>query len=154
IIVVGAGAAGLGTAAELRRLGSEAVVLERGDSPGAAWRARYDGLRLHTIRRLSGLPGAPIPRSAGRWGSPHAYVRYLETFARASGVDIRPGVEVTRIDRSNGGWRVQTVQGTLEADAVVIATGMSNVPFVPEWPGRSSFGGELIHSGEYRNAAP
>ena len=65
VLVVGAGAAGLGTAAELRRLGIDVVVLERGDAPGTAWRERYDGLRLHTIRRLSGLPGAPIPRSAG-----------------------------------------------------------------------------------------
>jgi putative flavoprotein involved in K+ transport len=36
----------------------------------------------------------------------------------------------------------------------VIATGYSNVPMLPDWPGRESFGGELLHSAEYRNAAP
>src|SRR5215831_8884832 len=99
-VVVGAGAAGLGTAAELRRLGIEVGVLERGDGPGAAWRNRYDGLHLHTIRSLSCLPGAPIPRSAGRWVSRDAYASYLESYARESGVEIRSGIEVTRIDRS------------------------------------------------------
>jgi len=154
VIVVGAGAAGLGTAAELQRLGVDAVVLERGDGPGAAWRARYDGLHLHTIRSLSGLPGTPIPRSEGRWLSRDAYVRYLERYAQASGVDIRTRTAVTRIDRADGGWLVHTAQEDLAADAVVVATGMSNVPFMPDWPGRSSFAGELIHSAEYRNPMP
>ena len=35
--------------------------------PGAAWRERYDRLRLHTPRLLSGLPGREIPRRYGRW---------------------------------------------------------------------------------------
>src|SRR5262249_2647460 len=52
-----------------------------------------------------------------------------------------------------GGWRLHTSRAALEADVAVVATGMSNVPFLPKWPGRSSFGRELIHSGEYRSAA-
>ena len=59
---------------------------------------------------------------------------------------------MTRIDRAEGGWRVATSRGDLDAGAVVVATGMSNVPSVPDWPGRASFGGELIHSADYRNA--
>ena len=143
VIVVGAGAAGLGTAAELRRLGIDAVVLERGDGPAASWRARYDGLHLHTIRSLSGLPGAPIPRSDGRWVSRDAYVRYLERYARDNNVDIQVQTSVTRIDRGDGGWRLETSRGELHADAVVVATGMSNVPFMPDWPGRASFAGRV-----------
>ena len=151
-IVVGAGAARLGTAAELRRLGFDVVVLERGDGPGASWRARYDGLHLHTIRSLSGLPGAPIPRSEGRWVSRDSYVRYLERYARDNGVDIQMQTSVTRIDRGDSGWRLETSRGELDANAVVVATGISNVPFMPDWPGRASFAGELIHSADYRNA--
>ena len=41
------------------------VVLEAGPEPGAAWRARYDRLHLHTPRLLSGLPGYRIPRRYG-----------------------------------------------------------------------------------------
>lgn len=154
ILVIGAGAAGLATAAELGRLGVDAVVLERGDGPGAAWRARYDGLHLHTIRSLSGLPGAPIPRSAGRWLSRDDYARYLESYARSSGLGIRTGIDVTRIDRTDGGWQVHTTHEAFDAEVVVVATGMSRVPVLPDWPGRSSFGKELIHSADYRNPGP
>jgi putative flavoprotein involved in K+ transport len=152
VVVIGAGAAGLGTAAELGRLGIETLVLERGDGPATSWRARYDGLHLHTIRSLSGLPGAPIGRSEGRWVSRDAYIRYLERFAREHRIGIRTQTTATRIERADGGWRVLTSRGELDADAVVVATGISNVPFVPDWPGRASFGGELIHSANYRNA--
>ncbi|WP_163540785.1 hypothetical protein [Occultella kanbiaonis] len=36
------------------------------DAVGAAWRGRYDSLRLDTPRELSGLPGLPIPREMTR----------------------------------------------------------------------------------------
>jgi cation diffusion facilitator CzcD-associated flavoprotein CzcO len=86
-VVVGAGPAGLATAASVRRRGVEAVLLERGARPAEPWRGRSDRLRLHTIRWLSGLPGHRIPRSAGRWVSRDAFVEYLErqgTLVRSS----------------------------------------------------------------------
>ena len=55
IAIVGGGSAGLATAALLRGEGLHPLVLEQGPEPGAAWRMRYDRLRLHTPRLLSGL---------------------------------------------------------------------------------------------------
>ncbi len=49
-IIVGAGPAGLAVAAMLGQRGITYTLLERADSIGAAWRNRYDGLRLHTVR--------------------------------------------------------------------------------------------------------
>ena len=37
---------------------------------------------------------------------------------------------------------------------MIVATGYNGEPFVPDWPGREGFTGELIHSSEYRNPAP
>jgi putative flavoprotein involved in K+ transport len=37
---------------------------------------------------------------------------------------------------------------------VVVATGYNHSPLVPDWPGRESFTGELIHSSAYRNPEP
>jgi NADPH-dependent 2,4-dienoyl-CoA reductase/sulfur reductase-like enzyme len=62
VVIVGAGPAGLAVAAELRRRGIAATVLERGARVGEAWRGRYDRLHLHTIRWPSQLPGYRIPR--------------------------------------------------------------------------------------------
>lgn len=48
VAVCGAGAAGLGAAASLRRAGLDPLVLERSDRVGASWRSRYPALRLNT----------------------------------------------------------------------------------------------------------
>jgi cation diffusion facilitator CzcD-associated flavoprotein CzcO len=37
---------------------------------------------------------------------------------------------------------------------VVVATGYEHTPFIPEWPGKDSFTGELLHSSTYANPIP
>lgn len=151
LVIVGGGSAGLATAALLRRDGLEPVVLEAGPEPGAAWRERYDRLRLHTPRLLSGLPGKRIPRRYGRWVRRDDLLEYFTDYADAFGIDVRTGVRVDRIDP---GWRLETSAGPIDAEAVIVATGYNGAPFVPDWPGREGFTGELIHSSRYRNPEP
>jgi putative flavoprotein involved in K+ transport len=151
IIVIGAGASGLAAAAELGRAGEDVVVLERA-AIGAVWAGRYDRLHLHTVRWLSGLPGYAIPRRFGKWPARDRVAEYLALYAAFHGLDVRIGVEVERVDREGDGWVVTTHNGPLRADRVVIATGLSNVPFTPDWPGAGAV--EIIHSAAYRNAAP
>ena len=155
LVVVGAGAAGLATAALLRRAGREPLVLEAGPEPGAAWRERYDRLRLHTPRLLSGLPNRRIPRRYGRWVRRDDLIEYLHDYAAAEGVEVRTGVHVDRIDRDGGGWTLALGGGeSLRAETVIVATGYNGTPWIPDWPGRDGFTGELVHSDDYRNPAP
>lgn len=150
-VVIGAGPGGLAAAAALGREGVPAVVLERGDAVAASWRRHYDRLHLHTVRWLSGLPGMPIPRRAGRWVSRDGFVAYLEAYARRHRLDVRPGTEVRSLERAGDGWRLATSRGAWSAAAVVVATGENRIPFLPRWPGRDGFGGRLLHSSEYRS---
>lgn len=138
----------------MQQRGLPCTILERSSSVGAAWQGRYDSLRLHTVRWLSGLPGARIPRRYGRWVSRDDLVAYLHDYAARH--ELRPelGVEVTRIDRDGTGWRVQTSDGGRAADAVVVATGYSRTPYLPDWPGREAFPGTLVHSADYREPSP
>jgi len=151
VCVVGAGPAGLAAAATLTQAGLQVVVLERAEV-GASWTSRYDCLHLHTVRWLSGLPGHPIPRSSGKWPSRDRVVDYLRAYAARSALDVRAGVDVTRIEREHGRWVVRAAGADVEADRVVVATGYSNVPFVPDWPG--TLGGDILHSSAYRNPDP
>ena len=151
VAIVGAGSAGLATAALLRRAGIDAVLLEAGPEPGAAWRERYDRLHLHTPRLLSGLPGRRIPRRYGRWVSRDDLIAYLRDYAEP--LDVRTNARVRRIEREDDAWRLDLEGEQLSARAVIVATGYNGTPFIPDWPGRDHFAGELIHSSEYRNPA-
>jgi cation diffusion facilitator CzcD-associated flavoprotein CzcO len=135
----------------LAKAGARVVVLERTEV-GASWTSRYDCLHLHTVRWLSGLPGYPIPRSSGKWPSRDGVVDYLRAYAARSALDVRASVDVDRIDREDERWVVRSAGGDVDADRVVVATGYSNVPFVPDWPG--AFEGEIVHSTAYRNPKP
>jgi putative flavoprotein involved in K+ transport len=148
VVIIGAGPAGLAAAATLRARGIDATIIERG-RVGEPWRARYDRLHLHTIRSLSHLPGYRIPRNFGRWVARDQFVQYLEQYAVHHRLEPRFEVEATRLDRENGHWNVQTTAGTIPARVVVIATGLTRLPYVPRWPG--TFDGPLVHSVDYRN---
>lgn len=154
VVVVGAGPAGLGVAAELQARGITCTVLERGDVVGAAWVTRYEGLRLHTARWLSGSPGVRIPPFLGPWVSRHDYHRYLRYYAHRRGVRVECGVAVERIDRVDNGWRLATSAGPIDAGTVVIATGLCHEPRTPAWAGVDGFTGTFLHADAYRTPAP
>jgi putative flavoprotein involved in K+ transport len=154
-IVCGAGAAGLASAACLRRAGIPVTVLERGDGVGTSWRRRYDGLRLNTVGWMSGMPGYRASRRRyGEFPTRENWIRYLEDYTRHHGLEPDFGTEVQRVDRADGGWRVESSAGSHEARFVVMASGFDHDPFIPDWPGRDAFAGTLIHAAEYRNSEP
>ncbi|MGP3990592.1 flavin-containing monooxygenase [Streptomyces sp. 3N207] len=163
--ILGAGPGGLATAAALRERGISAVVLERTDAVGASWRSHYDRLRLHTARTHSSLPGLPIPRAYGRWVARADVVRYLERYAAHHRIEVATGVEVHKLERADDEERAEASEGgqwvlhanggrRLTAPAVVVATGYNHTPYLPSWPGRDSFTGELLHASRYRSPAP
>jgi cation diffusion facilitator CzcD-associated flavoprotein CzcO len=155
-IVIGAGPAGLAAAAVLKAAGVPAVVLEKTADVAASWRKHYDRLHLHTVRWLSNLPGYRFSAKHGRWVSRDGVVRYLEGYVRHHALDVRTGVEVTGLERDDGAgeWVLDTPAGELRARYVVVATGYNHTPVLPDWPGRDSFEGELIHGQDYRNPEP
>jgi putative flavoprotein involved in K+ transport len=153
VVVVGAGTAGLGVAAELGRRGVEAILLERADAVGASWRSRYPDLHLNTDRRISGLPGAGIPRRAGRWPARDDFIAFLDEYAERRDLDIRFGTEAHRIDHDGEGWRLCLSDGVMRARFVVICTGHDRYPYFPPWPGMDDFAGELLHANEFHDAA-
>jgi cation diffusion facilitator CzcD-associated flavoprotein CzcO len=76
---------------------------------------------------------------------------YLQEYS--AGMRLRLGTRVHRIDRTDGGWELVLDRGSLTAAHVVIATGSDAEPFLPDWPGLDSFGGTVIHAGQFRNVA-
>lgn len=154
VAIIGAGPAGLATAAALRAKGVRPTVFERGDDVGSSWRRHYDRLHLHTVRWLSGLPGMAIPRSEGAWVSRDGVIRYLETYTAHHHIDVRTGVTVETIERTDTGWLLRSPQGEEHADTVIVATGYNHTPVMPDVPGIDGYTGELLHVRDYRNGRP
>jgi cation diffusion facilitator CzcD-associated flavoprotein CzcO len=151
VVVIGAGPAGLASAAELGRWGVRAVVLERAPAVGSSWRGRYDRLRLNSSRWFAALPGARYPRGTPVFPSRDQMVAYLEEYARSNGIDVRLNTSVERVDRDGEGWVVSSSVGDFAADHVIVAGGYDHSPFIPDWAGRESYERPLLHAARYRN---
>jgi hypothetical protein len=55
-VIIGAGQAGLATAARLQKLGLKVCIIERNSRVGAPWRDRYESLQFNTPKDFSGCP--------------------------------------------------------------------------------------------------
>jgi cation diffusion facilitator CzcD-associated flavoprotein CzcO len=154
VVVVGAGPAGVAAAVALKDRDLRPLVVDQAEEVASAWRSRYDRLRLNTCRPFSHLPRRRFAKGTPMFPSRDQLVAHLDEHAHEDGIDLRLGTRVERIDRSNGGWALQTPAGELRAPQVIVATGYEQEPVIPEWPGRELFAGRVLHSCEYRNPEP
>ena len=153
VVIVGAGAAGLSTAAALSSRGVDALVLDRDVRIGGTWARRYERLHLHTIRRFSGLAHHPIPRSYPRYLSKDEYASYLAGYAERFRLRVSLGESVPQfvlLTPQTSSGRSRPRDRTLGSEIVVVATGHYAEPRVPSWQGIDEFQGRLLHSSEYR----
>jgi putative flavoprotein involved in K+ transport len=130
--VIGAGHAGLAASRFLTEQSIDHVVLERGDVAHSWRRERWDSLRLLTPNWQSRLPGHAYagPDPDGYMSMPEV-VAFIEGFAAWAQAPVRTGTAVTSVTPRDGGYRLATGTGEIEARGVVIASGACNLPSVP-----------------------
>ena len=96
VVIIGAGPAGLASAACLTRAGVACIILEKEREVAASWRRHYARLRLHTIKSLSALPGLAFPASDPRYIPREGVIAYLERYAQQFGLAPRFGEPARR----------------------------------------------------------
>lgn len=153
VIVIGAGLSGLAAARALSVRNIPVTILDAGERVADPWRARHPQLRLNVHRHFASLPGLPMTRRDGVFVRRDTVVDYLERYANGLHVPIHLGAEVTGIERTGAGWRVTTPDRDYACAHVVIATGRTRVPHIPDWPGRERFTGEILHAAELGDVA-
>lgn len=154
VAVIGAGPAGVAMAVSLKDRGLHPLLIEQAECVGAAWRGRYDRLKLNTGRPFSHLPNRRYPKGTAMFPHRDDVVAHLDRHAREEGIERRLGTRVDRIERRPGGWRLLTSTGVIDTKHVVVANGNQHTPRIPDWRGVSDSTVEMLHSSAYRNPGP
>jgi putative flavoprotein involved in K+ transport len=150
VVVVGGGQAGLALGHFLSRQGRDFTILDAGDSPAAAWRARWDSLKLFTPVRYDSLPGLPFPGEPDSYPGRDDVVHYLTRYAQHFALPVQLNRRVLAVRAGEDGYLVESEEGTFEAAQVVIATGPFQQPRVPRVAEQLDSDVVQLHSSQYR----
>src|SRR3954451_19292129 len=131
VIVVGGGQAGLAIGYFLSRQGRDFRILEAAGEPAAAWRERWDSLRLFTPVRYDSLPGLAFPGDPDGYPGRDDVVAYLSDYARDFELPVELVSRVRAVHGGERGYLVELDDRSYEADQVVIATGPFQIARVP-----------------------
>jgi cation diffusion facilitator CzcD-associated flavoprotein CzcO len=161
VLVVGGGHNGISTAAQLRMLGVDALVVDRLPQVGDVWRNRYGSLALHNKIHLNHLPYMKYPETWPLYLTKDMLGDWLESYAKAMDVNVWTSTEFVggRWDEENQIWvaRLRREDGTervLRPHHIVFANGgIVGRPKHPDFPGLSDFKGEVMHSHSYVSGA-
>ena len=155
VVVVGGGQAGLSMSWHLTRRGIDHVVLER-ETVAHEWRdSRWNNFTLVTPNWQCVLPGY-----AYRGPDPHGFMKrdevyeFVRSYAESFGAPVRERVTVTSVQHAaNGGYDVETTDGRIHTDQVVIAVGGYHIPTIPRFAEKLPVSIVQLHSSEYRGSA-
>jgi len=154
-LIVGGGQGGIALAARLKRLGVPALIVDSRERPGDAWRSRYKSLVLHDPVWYDHLPYLPFPDhwpvftpkdKMGDWLEAYTSIMELNYWVRSSCVKAH-------WDEAAQEWSVSVNRDgtpmTLRPKHLVLATGLSGLPQIPQFPGAQNFEGVQQHSSQF-----
>ena len=150
-LIIGASAAGLASAACLQKEGVPFIVLEKYQQVANSWRNHYDRLHLHTSKKWSALPFRKFDSSVPRYPSRQDVIDYLDRYSLELNLHPVFNTEVLSVKKVGKHWITETTNGTYQSTFVIVATGRNHKPKMPDFPGLSSFKGNILHSSQYKN---
>jgi putative flavoprotein involved in K+ transport len=159
VVIVGGGQGGIALAARLKRLQVPALVVEKNERAGDSWRKRYKSLCLHDPVWYDHMPYLPFPDHWPVFSPKDKLGDWLEMYARVMELDYWSSTlcKRARYDETTGEWEVIVMRDgqphTLRPKHLVLATGMSGFPNLPEIPGAEKFAGRIVHSSQHDGGA-
>ncbi|WP_462380551.1 NAD(P)/FAD-dependent oxidoreductase [Pseudomonas sp. Marseille-QA0892] len=154
-LIIGGGQGGLGLGARLKRLGVPTLIVDKADRPGDQWRGRYKSLCLHDPVWYDHMPYLPFPDHWPVFTPKDQIGDWLEMYTKVMELNYWPRTECVRAsyDTQAGQWTVEVERDgerlVLRPTQLILATGMSGVPNVPQYPGADRFKGQQHHSSRH-----
>jgi cation diffusion facilitator CzcD-associated flavoprotein CzcO len=155
VILVGAGFAGLHLLDRLRSMDMAVQVFEAGDAVGGVWYWNcYPGARVDSPGPMYQFSREDLWRDWSfnelypSWRELRDYFHYVDEMLDLSR-DVRFNRRVTeaRFDSVHHRWIVRSSDGSVaSARYLVLCTGLSAKPYVPDLPGLGNFAGERHHT--------
>jgi len=149
-VVIGGGQSGLSAGYHLAKHGVPFVILDANERVGDAWRKRWDSLKLFTPAQYDGLAGMPFPARRHSFPTKNEMADYLETYARRFKLPVRTGVTVQRLTKQAGSFRLDTNQGEIRADQVIVAMANYQKGKTPAFASQLDSHIVQMHSIDYR----
>ncbi|MFL5915073.1 MAG: flavin-containing monooxygenase [Gaiellaceae bacterium] len=151
VLIVGAGQSGLALGYQLQKRGRQTLLVDRNDRIGDSWRNRWDSLKLYSPASRDGLPGLPFPAGRTAYPTKDEMADYLEAYATHFELPVRLGTTVAALTQEGGRLVVRTGESRIEAETVVVASGVFEKPHVPAFAGELDPAITQLHSSAYRN---
>ncbi len=154
-LIIGGGQGGIALGARLKRLGVPTIIIEKNDRPGDSWRKRYKSLCLHDPVWYDHLPYLPFPDHWPVFSPKDKIGDWLEMYTKVMELNYWTKSEATSAswDETAKEWTVKVKRDgkevVLKPKQLVLATGMSGIPNIPQFPGQDIFKGEQQHSSQH-----
>lgn len=156
VLIVGGGQAGLATAARLKQLNIDTLIVDREARIGDNWRKRYHALTLHNQVHVNHLPYMLFPPNWPVYIPKDKLAGWFESYVEAMELNFWTGTEFEggTYDEALGRWTVtlRRADGTrrvMHPRHIVMATGVSGIPNMPDIPSLKNFKGQVMHSSRY-----
>lgn len=154
-LIIGGGQGGMALGARLRQLGVPALIIDRHERPGDAWRKRYKSLCLHDPVWYDHMPYLEFPRNWPVYSPKDKIADWLEMYAKVMELNYWTQAAATKAkyDPQAKEWEVEVDREgervILRPKHLVFATGMSGKPNMPRFKGQDIFRGEQQHSSQH-----
>src|SRR5450631_3239039 len=156
VLVIGGGQSGLSIAARLKQLQVDTLIVDRGARVGDNWRHRYHALTLHNQVQVNHLPYMLFPPNWPTYIPKDKLANWFEAYVDGLELNFWTGTEFEggSYDETQGHWtvvlrRADGTERTMHPRHVVLATGVSGIPNLPDIPGLKNFSGTVLHSSQY-----
>jgi cation diffusion facilitator CzcD-associated flavoprotein CzcO len=156
VLVIGGGQSGLCIAARLKQLNVDTLIVDREKRIGDNWRKRYHALTLHNQVQVNHLPYMHFPPNWPTYIPKDKLANWFEAYVETMELNFWTETEFEggSYDENEGRWAVTLRRAdgssrTMHPRHVVLATGVSGIPSVPDIAGIKDFQGKVMHSSQY-----